>query len=207
MFTFDPTEHRYTIDGRRLPSVTEVLSQWLKVDAGWSFYLNTITGQKIDAGIFEAAGDRGTAVHTILQLCVTGQGVDREALDPSLVPYLDSIEAWVERYKPKVILCEVPLHHEKLMYAGTPDLFCECKGIKHPVLLDGKSGMRGQVGPQTSAYEPLVRGETGFKGLMGRYVLDIKPDGYKFEPCRSVTDFAYFKTRLWLYQYERRMAI
>ncbi len=204
-FTFDSEKHVYRLNGRVLPSVTKILEEWYRIDLGrFAFYFCPRTGQRIDATVWEAAQDRGTAVHRMLELCLTGQGVDRAALDPFLAPYLNQIEAWIDRYKPRVILAEKPLFHPEMMYAGTPDIFCECKGIKRPVLADGKSGQRGNVGAQTAGYEPLVRKETGFKGLIDRYVLDLKPEGYWFEPCGTAEDFTYFKMRLWAHNYERR---
>ena len=203
-FTFTEDGHRYTLDGRVLPSVSKILEEWVKVDLGsFAVYVNIRTGQHIPAEIWEAAQDRGTAVHAVFFLCLTGQGVDESALDPDLFVYLRRIEKWIDIYKPRVILAETPLLHPSLLYAGRLDCFAECKGIKRPVLLDGKSGMRGPVGPQTAAYEALVRVETGFKGLIDRYVLDLS-DKDSFEPCGKPTDFTLFILRLNLYKMERR---
>ncbi len=206
-FTFREEDHTYWLDGQRLPSVTQVLNEWFKISFGsFAVYYNPRSGQKIDAGIWEAAQDRGTAVHKMLEYCLTGVGVDRAELDPGLVGYLDQIEAWIDRYQPRVILAEKQLFNHELLYAGTPDIFCECKGIKHPVLADGKSGQRGMLGAQTAGYEPMVRKETGYKGLIDRYCLDLKSEGYHFEPCGSADDWPYFKMRLWAHKYERRAA-
>lgn len=203
-FSFTPDTHTYTLDGVKLPSVTTVLNEWVKLEQ-FGCYLNTRTGQTVPIDIFEAAGDRGNAVHLILKYLVTAGGVARGKLDAALVPYLDQLEAWKERFQPEPILVEKPLYEPILKYAGTPDIFCRCRGIKNAVLLDCKSGMRGLVGPQTSAYEPLVRKETKHKGMVDRYVLDVKPDGYAFEPCGNAGDWVYFKCKLATYNFERRM--
>jgi len=206
-FVFQDEDHTYWLDGRKLPGVTSILDDWRKLEFGsFAVYYNARTGTKVPAEAWEAAQDRGTAVHEMLFLCLTGQGVDREALDPSLVPYLDHIERFMERYQPRVLLAEHKAYHKQLFYAGRLDAVIETHLIKRPVLFDAKSGMRGQVGPQTSGYEPLAREKLKYKGIMERYVLDIKPDGYHFESCGSAADFQYFKYRLWAYQYEGRIA-
>lgn len=201
VFIFDADKHEYRLNSEVIPSVTQVLQQWVKTPY---YYVHTRTGQMIDAEIFEAAGDRGTAVHLILKYLVTAGGVSRDKLDPALIPYLDQLEQWMDRYKPEPILVEMPLYDPLLKYAGTPDIFCRCKGIKNAVLLDCKSGMRGMVGPQTSAYENLIRKETKYKKTIDRYVLDVKPEGYAFEPCGLPGDWAYFKCKLHCHNYERR---
>ena len=202
--SFTPEGHIYRLGDRVLVSVTQVLEDWQKIDFGaFAVYYNARTGMKIPADIWEAAQDRGTAVHDMLYLCLTGEGVDREGLSPVLVPYLDQIELFILRYKPKVLLAEYMGFDEKLGYAGRLDAVVQCAGIKRVVLFDCKSGMRGQVGPQTSAYEPLARRKLNYKGMMDRYVLDVKPKGFWFEPCGLAQDFEYFKYRLWSYKYER----
>ncbi len=204
-FTFTEEGHIYRLDGRVLPSVTQVLGDWQRIDFGsFAVYYNSRTGMRVPAEIWEAAQDRGNAVHAMLFLCLTCRGVNRRALDVDLPPYLEQIERFIDRYRPKILLAEHTGYHKQLGYAGRLDFVAECHFIKRPVLADCKSGMRGQVGPQTSAYEPMAREELKYKGLVDRYVLDVKPDGYSFEPCGQPDDFNYFRYRLWAYQYEAR---
>ena len=95
-FSFTEEGHRYALDGRILPGVTSVLDDWRKIDFGsFAIYYNARTGDRVPAEQWEAAQDRGTAVHEMLFLCLSGQGVNREALHPELPPYLDGIEKFI----------------------------------------------------------------------------------------------------------------
>jgi len=201
---FTEEGHIYRVDGVIYPSVTQALSDWIYIDLAGGWYVNVISGQKVPAHIWEAAQDRGTACHKILEYLLTGQGVDKSLLDMELLGHTTAIEKWMSDYSPEVILCEHRGFNEKEKYCGTLDFFVNCKKIKHPVLGDEKSGMEGKVGPQTSGYEPIARKETGYKGIINRYCLQTGPNGdYTFEPCGSSTDWQYFKMKLSIYKIER----
>jgi hypothetical protein len=204
---FDEDKHEYYDGPSRLPSVTQVLESWHRVEVGdRTCYFNHITKSVVPAYIFEAARDRGNAVHKILEYMLTGQGVDTSALDSSLHGYYRAICMWMDHYKPEPILIEKPLHDHKLRYAGKLDFYGKCKGIKNNVLADGKSGDEGPIGAQTAAYENLARRQTKYRGLIDRYALKIGDGFYTFTPCGSPTDFTYFRMRLSLYNLERRTA-
>lgn len=199
-FRFDEETHKYYLGDKELPGVTTVLREWYKVG---NVYFSIYTGITIPVEVFEAAQDRGNAVHNMLELCLTGQGVDKTALHPDLLPYLKSIENFINDYQPEPELIEKPLHDAKLLYAGKLDFYGKVKGVRLKVLLDAKSGMAGQIGPQTSAYENLVRINTKYRGLIDRYLLSIKPEGYTFHKIGTARDFTYFLLKLKTYQYER----
>lgn len=74
---FDPTTHTYTVDGRRLPSVTQVLELAGLVDKTW---------------FTDFGRDRGTYVHQMLELDDLGE-LDEGTLDEQLVPYLTAWRA------------------------------------------------------------------------------------------------------------------
>lgn len=206
-FSFDEKEHIYTLDGRRLPGVTTVLEEWVEIHYGsaW-FFLHIPSGSKVPGPTFIAARDRGTANHSMFEYSVTGQGVDREALDPSLLPDLDTIEQWVDHYKPEVLLCETPMFHPELLYAGRPDLIFKSKRLKNVALVDAKRGMPGPVGPQTSAYLEMWRKQDKYRGVVDRYCFEIAKGVSGFHSCGKPTDFNFFKMKLWLYQNDERRA-
>lgn len=74
---FDSTTHTYTVDGRRVPSVTQVLELAGLVDKTW---------------FTDFGRDRGTYVHQMLELDDQGD-LDEGALDPQLVPHLTAWRA------------------------------------------------------------------------------------------------------------------
>lgn len=206
-FSFDEERHAYTLDGRELPGVTSVLEEWTEIHYGSSwFFLHIPTGSTVPGQTFIAARDRGTANHSMFEYSVTRQGVDRNALDSSLLPDLDTIEQWVDYYDPEVLLCEVPMFHPELFYAGRPDLIFKSKRLKNVVLVDAKRGIPGPVGPQTSAYLEMWRKHDKYRGVVDRYCFEIAKGIQGFHQCGKPIDFNFFKMKLWLYQNQERRA-
>jgi hypothetical protein len=206
MVRFDEGPHKYYWEDREMPSVTTVLSHWCKITiAGSVFYLSPRDNAVVPAYIFEAAQFRGNEVHKMLELCLTGQGVDKSSLDPALHGYLKGIEDWMTDYDPEAIMVERPLADIKLWYAGKLDFYGRCRKIKANVLADGKSGQQGPIDEQTSAYENLVRIDTKFRGFIDRYHLHLMDGSYEFIKIGAATDFTKFKLKLRLYHMERRM--
>jgi hypothetical protein len=200
-FRFQPDTHEYFLGPDRLPSVTTILNSWHEVGG---LFFNHVTGATVPAYIFEAARDRGNAVHKIFEYAVQGQGVDETALDASLHGYYRAICGWMDHYRPEPILVECPLCDEKLRYAGTLDLYGRVKGNKHNVLIDVKTGDEGPIGEQTAAYLNLVRIAERYKLPIDRYVLKIGDGGYEFKPVGTPQDFKFFTMRLTLHHYDRR---
>lgn len=69
-FKFDPEKHLYTLDGVKLPSVTEVLP--------YNY-----------SGDYEYQRDRGDKVHLMIDYYNKGI-LDEDTLDVALIPYLDA---------------------------------------------------------------------------------------------------------------------
>lgn len=74
---FDPVAHRYTVDGRVLPSVTQVLELAGLVDKSW---------------FTDFGRDRGHYAHQMLELDDLGD-LDEASIDPQLVPYRSAYHA------------------------------------------------------------------------------------------------------------------
>lgn len=107
---FDPETHTYTLDGERLPSVTEILAP--------------ITAGKYPpgAGVVQQAAARGTRVH---ELCAL---YDMDALpdefEGELVPYVQAWADFCRDYSPEWLYIEQPLYFECVAgssFAGTVD--------------------------------------------------------------------------------------
>ena len=108
--TFDPDTHTYTLDGERLPSVTEILAP--------------ITAGKYppNAGTVQAAAARGTRVH---ELCAL---YDMDALPDEFelecVPYVQAWTDFCRDYSPEWLYIEQPLYFDSFdgfSFAGTVD--------------------------------------------------------------------------------------
>ena len=181
MLEFDPVAHRYTLDGREMPSVTTILR-------GLDDFSN------VPAHRLAAAGDRGTRVHTACNLAVLGT-LDESTVDAEVRPYLDQFRKFLRESRFIPTLTECRVYDEQLWYAGTLDLFGDLPGCLD-VQIDIKSGaIPRSAGPQTAAYACALYSLTGIK-TRKRYVLDLKPAKYSLPPLTDLNDMAVFKSAL-----------
>lgn len=195
---FDPTEHRYTLDGRVVPGVTEAL----KVVSG-ADYLG------VDPEVLANAAARGTAVHRMVEL--DGQGVlDEAALDPDLQPYLVGWRRFLRESGLVVLAQEHRVASRRYGYAGTLDIFGVLNG--RFALIDVKSVamVMRSTGPQTAAYETALR-EWSPELLPGdapvdRFALQLRPGQptpYSLVPFPSRRDARTFLAALECHNFKR----
>lgn len=106
--TYDPETHAYTVDGRRVPSVTEIAGV---LTAGKYAAMNP--------AMLEQAKRRGTAVHELCEQIDCG--IDPEELDiePELVGYVNAYLAFLRDWQPEWEWVEMPVHTDS--YAGRAD--------------------------------------------------------------------------------------
>ena len=176
-FEFDPVAHRYTLDGRVLPSVTQILR-------GLDDFSN------VPARVLEKARDRGQRVHAACNLDVLGT-LDENTVDDEVAPYLAQFRKFLRESGFMPTLSECRVYDDKLWYAGTLDLFGDLPGCMD-VQIDIKSGLIPRsVGPQTSAY---ANGLYKRAGLMTRkrFVLKLEAGKYSLMPLDSTDDFGTF---------------
>jgi hypothetical protein len=199
------THHIYRLGDRILPSTTQILGEYIKIELyGEVWWVHTPTGTAIAEHIMERARQIGNAIHKIAFYIFTRQGIDAKALNPILVEPARQLLLWAEKYKPEVILCEKPLASMKYGYAGMLDLFAKLKGHKRPGLIDIKSGLSLMVAYQVASYENLVH-ENQYKGMIDSFVLRIPKDGspYEFQELKEKTAFTFFLNKLYEYNYLR----
>ena len=111
---FDEDNHQYTVNGKKVPSVSRILRP-----------LTDIIYGPIDPEVLRQAADFGTAVHACTEL------FDLDELDESSVtdawrPYLDAYVLWKEKTKPEILHIEDRLGCAK--YSGTLDRICRIDG-------------------------------------------------------------------------------
>ena len=205
--TFDPEKHEYRANGELVPSVTQVLGQWL-LPSGGAYHINTFTGQTIDAEKFENARESGNAIHKGAAYLLEGKGLNWNALAPQLVAPLRRCEEWIKTFGVKPLYVEEPMYSKPLGVAGTPDVLCTIYGDPHGLaLVDIKTGLvNDMVGPQTAAYEKLTRDSKGIRKIIRRYSLVLPRDGspYKFTPLTGEQDYAFFCARLTQFNYLKK---
>ena len=181
---FDTDAHEYRVDGRRVPSVTQVL----EVLEDFS---------SIPAAALEAARDFGSNFHIAANLEVRGE-LDHAELDDQLRPYVAGLRRFLDESGAVVLCAEQPVYCAKHRYAGTLDAVVEWHGRR--CLIDWKSGVLPRtVGPQTVAYA-VALGEPRIK----RYCIQITPDDYAVHPLRDPADWSLFVSCLNVYRFRNQ---
>lgn len=136
---FEPITHTYKVDGKVLPSVTQVLES-----VGISDY------SMVPKNFLEAAQQLGTDVHRLLELYDKGT-LDYDTVDDYIAPYLPSWVDFLDTTGAKIIEIEQKVYCERYQYVGTLDRVLEIDGRLS--ILDIKTGMKSPGHAiQTSAY-------------------------------------------------------
>jgi ATP-dependent exoDNAse (exonuclease V) beta subunit len=147
MVTFRAEDHTYWSEGRRVPSVTEIIGANVP-----QFYAK-------GSG---AAMERGSAVHAATELWDTFGADDGR---PEIQPFLIGWKNFLIHTGSKVLLCEkvVSFHApDRTIYAGTLDRLVERNGRN--VLVDIKTGSAAAWHVlQLAAYAQAVGQQEGFK--------------------------------------------
>lgn len=165
--TFDPAEHVYAVDGRRVLSVTTILE-----------LTGVIDYSRLPRDIREFALARGSAVHLATQYDDQGLLVE-ESLDEAILGY---VQAW-RKFRAETgwenLLIEYRGYHATHDYAGTTDRigwFPRCE--RYLATLDIKTGKAPKwVALQLAAYSDFIPHET-----FDRVSVELHGDGtYKLE--------------------------
>lgn len=167
---YDPLEHAYYINDRRVVSVTQALTLSGKVNAQW---------------FTEAARNRGLAVH---DMC---ERIDRRL---PLVEMADDVGAPVEAYRaflhdhrPRWRYIEHGLFHKTDAYGGRPDR----AGM---VPLAGKATVELKTGAEEEWHGLQLAGYQGLLPTGARFVLYLGKNGkYKFVRCKRAADYPEFR--------------
>ena len=199
MLAFDSATHTYTLDGVRLPSVTQVLDQ-----------LGSYAGIPVE--VLARKAEIGDAVHLCTEL------YDRDELDIDSVPHeiAGYFSAWL-RFRDGTgftpLLIEEKVYSKTFRYAGTLDrtgTFSKVKGIKPDaqVMVDLKCTYRlmASVGPQTAAYVAALN-EHNLVQIRRRFAVRLVSDGsYQLEELKDPTDLFVFLAATTLYHWKQRHA-
>jgi len=185
MLEFRLEDHSYWLDGVRLPSVTQVLSEM-------GFYGDAA------AYFTEYSRDRGTYVHKAIQLYEDGE-LDEESLDPVIRPYLKAWKQFKHDSGFIVSASEKAMASVTYQFAGTVDLLGTFEDTTCAII-DIKTGAVGPVvGLQLAAYE-ILEGTHGRK----RFALQLKEDGkYKLHQFTNRQDRQIFLSALSVYQWKK----
>lgn len=190
---FDPDSHTYTLDGVRLPSVTEILKVLGDSYAG------------VPADVLERKRQIGSAVDAAITLDINGE-LDEASIHPSWAGYFAGFRKfWRDERltRESVIDIQKPGYCEKRKYAGTPDANLILR--ERASVIDWKCTLRlmPTVGPQTAGYALMNCGEAGLR--IPRYALQLREDGdYRLVKLEDRSDFTVFCAALTVYQWRQR---
>lgn len=182
MLTFEPAGHVYKYAGRVVPGVTQILSV---VERSFAF---------VDPDLLERARQFGSHVHRMIELYNLGT-LDEDALDPALVPYLDTWKRFLLDTGFQVTHGEQAVYHPNLRYAGRLDILGRWNGKLW--MIDLKSG----AVPRSCALQTAAYAEACPVRLQKRAALQISADRYNLIPYSDSTDFAFFQSALNVFRY------
>lgn len=155
--TFDAERHEYRIDGRRVPSVTQIVGDLLPCYPAGEWFM-----------------ERGRAVHACAAMIA--HGVEFNS-DPQIDGQVRACRAFFADIKPAVVAVEQPVYSERYQYAGTLDMVATVVWMVKPRLcvIDYKAQLDDRVPYQLAGYSlalPEPRPHYGFGvqlGEDGRY--------------------------------------
>ncbi len=142
---FDAEKHEYTVNGEVVPCVSDIIAVYgVKVEEGDDLE-NTM----------EAAAERGTVCHKVLEMYLKGRDVEYPT---EYEPYVDAIRLFISEHTIIPIAIETPIYSKKHGYAGTPDLLCYFDGVL--TIVDykfvsqiAKTKVKAQMNAYCKAYE------------------------------------------------------
>lgn len=120
---FNPDTHTYTVDGQRVPCVSDLFKPVEAFDCS--------------PQVLQQAALRGTMVHEYCELIDYGTDPDSLEVNPDLTGYVLAYLRFLRDYKPQWECIEQPLYRKSLNLAGTMDRYGIIDG--EPVLLDIKT--------------------------------------------------------------------
>lgn len=156
-FLFYPETHTYTLDGKEIPSVTQLVEIYstAKVEEDSDLELT-----------FESAAERGTLLHGYLEHRLTGGEVEDYEIPAAYSGYVEAIELFLSEHELEPMLIETPMYsgenarnilREPLLYAGTPDFVGCLDGTLS--ILDWKfvsQVQKSKIGAQLSGYARII---------------------------------------------------
>jgi hypothetical protein len=186
---FDETTHTYLVDGKEVPSVTEILQPLHRA------YAN------VNPSVLEYARNRGTAVHEALEQIDLDGNPD---ISPEILPYIRAYEEWCSIYKPTWIGVEQIVYNSRDEYIGTLDRIGYFNGDNEVLnIVDLKTSQPTKdalvsVCLQTYAYDMAYRVQNNYwkngdpkskYHEIKTWGLFLKPDGtFRFVDCDAYDD-------------------
>lgn len=187
---FDPLAHVYRIDGRVVPSVTQLLKP-----IGPDFSM-------VVPDVLEAKRALGVAVHLACELDDDGD-LDDDELDPVLVPYVSAWRKFKADTGAVIVMNERQLGHPALQYAGTLDRTAVIRGSGWLLDIKTSAEPHASYGVQLAGYEELLRVAHHDGQPLNRATVHLRDDGsYRLHEFKNPNDHAAFRACLSIYHWK-----
>ena len=180
MLRFESETHTYFFNGRRVPSVTQILDAELGSDYE---YL-----KKMKPRVLERAAQLGSHVHKGIDLD-NRDILDWDSLDLHLAPYICAARRFKEQYGVVILASEKRLVSAEYLFAGTLDLLCMIKN--RYAIIDWKTASvinQVKCDFQIAGYEHLCK-ESNFiptNEIVLKYTVQLFSNGlYKVYKCKN----------------------
>lgn len=176
-FLFDEASHTYTLDGRVVPSVTQVIAP-----------LHDLS--RVPHDVLERKRALGVAVHLACELDDEGE-LDDDATDAVVMGYVNGWRAFRRDVGATVLMNERRLAHRGLGFAGTLDrVVLTREGLVFLVDIKTAVRMSPAYGVQLAGYMLLLEAEgVPLPAPVERKGLQLSPDGaYRLVPYINPND-------------------
>jgi hypothetical protein len=190
---FDPATHTYQIDGRVVPSVTQIIAP-----------LIDYTG--INEAILDRKSAIGTAVHLACQFD-DEDDLDDGDLDPAIAGYIAGWRRFKAEKRPVMVLSEKQLYSKTRLAAGTLDRVMTIQDAIWMVDIKTTASLSPAVGVQTAGYCTLAHDALPeYRSLtFRRAAVQLRADGtYRFEEYTDPSDFVTFMALLAVYNWRKK---
>ena len=182
---FDAERHQYTLNGRVVPSVTQVLGQ-------------VVDFSMVPPDILERKCAIGQALHQAIALD-HADDLDHDSLDASVLPYFAAWQKFLTEVGPRLFIkaAERPLGSLLYQYGVTPDIWGMVNGRRAVIELKSTAAIHPTVALQTAAQEQAIteccQWPITSEGAVDRFALQLQPSGnYRVHNFTSRGDFAVF---------------
>lgn len=181
LFSFDEETHTYTLEGKKIPSVTGLISIMGDDPQEFDELLDTAFGN---------AAERGTVLHGYVAWRLLGGAPEDYEMPDDYSGYADAVDLFIAEHTFEPFIIETPFYHTErdVTFAGTPDYFGGFDGDY--AILDYKfvaQVNKSKVGAQLNGYSTLLAG--GGVSTEKMYAVQFMKDGtYRLYPVADNPD-------------------
>lgn len=190
-FDFDPIAHVYRLDGRVIPSVTQLLKP-IGPDLS-----------AIPRDVLERKRALGQAVHLACELDDKGE-LDEASTDPQVMDYVQSWRAALKALDAEVVLNEFQAYHPVHKFAGTLDRVLRLRSTGENMLTDIKTAAEASPswGVQLEGYRLLIDAQR--VTVQRRAAIMLSPTKFQVVSYSDPNDEACFRALLSVHQWKER---